>query len=188
MRIIAGEWRGRKLIGPAPATRPTSDRVREALFDLLQGRWEPGGAVLDLFAGTGALALEALSRGAERAVLVEADAGALRVLRRNVELCGAAGRARVLGMDGLQALRRLEREGERFRLVFLDPPYRRGLLAPAMARLAGDREQPAPLLEPEALLVVERARGEELPVGVGSFIRLEERRYGDTVVTMLARV
>ncbi|MDI3298709.1 MAG: 16S rRNA (guanine(966)-N(2))-methyltransferase RsmD [Bacillota bacterium] len=187
MRIIAGEWRGRKLGGPAPATRPTSDRVREAVFDLLQGRWEARGAVLDLFAGTGALALEALSRGAQRAVLVEVDPAALRVIRRNVAACGAGARVRLLGTDWRRALLRLEREGERFGIVFLDPPYRQGLLEEALRALAGREDRPAPLLEPGALLVAERARGEELPEGVGSFIRLDERRYGDTVVAILTR-
>ncbi|MCL6522751.1 MAG: 16S rRNA (guanine(966)-N(2))-methyltransferase RsmD [Firmicutes bacterium] len=185
MRIVAGEWRGRRLARPAPATRPTSERVREAVFDLLEARRPPAAAVLDLFAGTGALALEALSRGAGRAVLVEGDAAAARVVRRNIALCGAEGRARLLAMDWRRALDRLEREGERFGLVFLDPPYGRGLLEEALRRLDG--EGAAPLLEPGALLVAERARGEELPQGVGSFIRLDERRYGETVVAILTR-
>jgi 16S rRNA (guanine966-N2)-methyltransferase len=137
MRIVAGEWRGRRLMAPAgEATRPTSDRVRQALFDmLLHARW--GGrdliedaTVLDVFAGTGALGLEALSRGARHATFVESAPPALAALRANVRSCGATVSSTVLAVDALATP-----SGPAAGLVFLDPPYGQGLLAAALDRL-----------------------------------------------------
>lgn len=124
MRVIAGEARGRRLAAPeGRTTRPTSDRVRESLFAILQARTS-GSRVLDLYAGSGALGVEALSRGAERATFVERDRRALAVIRKNLDVCGFAERATVLGMDAEAALSALARSGETFDLVFCDPPYR----------------------------------------------------------------
>ena len=123
MRIIAGEARSRTILAPEGRdTRPTLDRVRENLFNILQ--WQcPGARVLDLFAGSGALALEALSRGAAEAVLADCDARAVRVERQNVEALGFSQRARVLQADWRETVRKLSAEGRSFQLVFLDPPY-----------------------------------------------------------------
>ncbi|MBM4371893.1 MAG: RsmD family RNA methyltransferase, partial [Deltaproteobacteria bacterium] len=122
MRVIAGIYRGHPITAPAgPAVRPTADRVREALFSILGSRTE-GATVLDLFCGTGALGIEALSRGAARAVFVDGSPRSLAALRRNLDRLGIAG-ARVLHGRVEEALPRVEREGERFGLVFLDPPY-----------------------------------------------------------------
>ncbi len=162
MRIVSGAWRGRALAAPAgDATRPTSDRVRQALFDrLAHAPWAAGrlqGArVLDGFAGTGALGLEALSRGAAHAVFVEGARPALVALRGNVAACGAEERSRVLPLD----MRRLPAcaPGAACGLVFLDPPYRKALLAPALAALQGGA-----WLAPGALVVMEMARDEALP-------------------------
>ena len=136
MRIIAGAWRGRTLSGPATATRPTADRVRQALFDtLMHAAWAgrdaiEGAEVLDVFAGTGALGLEALSRGAARTTFIENDRGALAILRANIATCRADTRATVLGVDALTV-----GGGSSAGLVFLDPPYGRDLVPAAMARL-----------------------------------------------------
>ena len=139
-RIIAGAWRGRRLAAPPGlGTRPTAERVRQALFDMLahapwaqaagSGRSAIEGAlVLDAFAGTGALGLEALSRGAAEAVFMERDPAALAALRANIAACDAADRARVFPGDVLAA-----REGMPCGLVFLDPPYGQGLVARAVA-------------------------------------------------------
>ena len=123
MRIIAGEARSRTILAPEGRdTRPTLDRVRENLFNILQ--WQcPGARVLDLFAGSGALALEALSRGAAEAVLADCDARAVRVERQNVEALGFSQRARVFQADWRETVRKLSAEGRSFQLVFLDPPY-----------------------------------------------------------------
>jgi 16S rRNA (guanine966-N2)-methyltransferase len=160
MRIVAGAWRGRVLAAPSgQATRPTADRVRQALFDMLMhAPWGgrdvlEGARVLDGFAGTGALGLEALSRGAGFATFIEQDAAALRALRRNVAGCGAEPRSAVLAADVLAAP-----AGQPCGLVFLDPPYGRDLVARAAAHLRA-----AGWFAPAALLVAETGRHEALP-------------------------
>ncbi|MGD0432829.1 MAG: 16S rRNA (guanine(966)-N(2))-methyltransferase RsmD [Acetobacteraceae bacterium] len=137
MRIVAGEWRGRTLTAPpGTETRPTADRVRQALFDMLMhAPWAgrsaiEGAAVLDCFAGTGALGLEALSRGAARAVFVERSRPALASLRANIAACRAADRCEVLSADALTVP-----VGQRADIVFLDPPYGQDLVPRVLARL-----------------------------------------------------
>ncbi|KUF11002.1 16S rRNA (guanine(966)-N(2))-methyltransferase RsmD [Pseudoponticoccus marisrubri] len=182
MRIIAGDWRGRRLAavgrGDAGAhLRPTTDRVREALFNMLAGGrfGDPfeGARVLDLFAGTGALGLEALSRGATSCSFVDRGRVALRLLRQNVELLGCADRARVLGCDAT----RLPPAEAPCALVFLDPPYGAGLGETA---LSGAQAQG--WLAPGALIVWEESAPQPAPPG---FDAVETRRYGDTHVTLL---
>lgn len=156
MRIIAGAWRSRPLVAPAgAATRPTADRVRETLFSMLQSRLGSfeGLVVLDLFAGSGALALEALSRGAEVAFLVESDPSARAAIRANIAALGAA--ATLVGQDAT-ALPAAPRPAD---LLFLDPPYGAGLAAPALASAAARG-----WLTPAAWIAVETARGEALEV------------------------
>ncbi|HTW69169.1 MAG TPA: 16S rRNA (guanine(966)-N(2))-methyltransferase RsmD [Acetobacteraceae bacterium] len=160
MRIVGGTWRGRALMAPpGQATRPTADRVRQALFDmLLHAPWGgrellEGVRVLDAFAGTGALGLEALSRGAAFATFIEQDRAALAALRRNIATCGAEERTFVLAADVLAASR-----GEPCGLVFLDPPYGRDLVPLAVERL-----RTMSWLSPEALVVAESGRDEKLP-------------------------
>ena len=162
MRIIAGAWRGRALSAPpGDATRPTADRVRQALFDrLMHAPWAgrtavDGARVLDVFAGTGALGLEALSRGAAHATFLETGRAALVVLRANVAACRAEGRCTVLAADALRPP-----PGQGCGLVFLDPPYGQGLAGPAVAAL-----QAAGWIAPGALIVAEVGREEALPCG-----------------------
>jgi 16S rRNA (guanine966-N2)-methyltransferase len=171
MRIVAGKWRGRKLVAPpGEATRPTADRVRQALFDmLLHAPWGgpdtvEGAHVLDLFAGTGAFGLEALSRGAAHATFVEQDRAALAALRANIAACQAQDRCTVLAIDALAAPR-----GEPADLVFLDPPYRHDLVTRTLARLRAVQR-----LAPNALIAVETARDEPLPTTA----LLAERAHG----------
>jgi 16S rRNA (guanine966-N2)-methyltransferase len=183
MRVIAGRFGGRRLAQPpAVGVRPTSDRVREALFASL-GDLE-GARVLDLYAGTGALGIEALSRGAAEVVFVERSRAALAVLRRNLaslELgAGRPGPARVVAGDVSGVLRRLGRARERFDLVLADPPYASDEAARALAALAsGD------VLAPGARVVVEAARRHPLPPVVGLAL-LGQRRYGDTIIWRFA--
>lgn len=182
MRIIGGAQRGLRLAGlgkgdAAAHLRPTADRVREALFNVLAGGYgDPvsGARVLDLFAGTGALGLEALSRGAEAVTFVENGRKALALLRQNIALCRAEGRARVIAAD---ARRPGIRPGAPHDLVFLDPPYGKGLGEAALAAaLAGG------WIAPGGLVVWE----ESAPVTPPGGLRLlEERRYGDTVIRLL---
>jgi 16S rRNA (guanine966-N2)-methyltransferase len=155
--------------------RPTADRVREAIFDIL-GSGTEGARVLDLFAGTGALGLEALSRGASSAVLVESDPRIFAVLRRNVLDLGADA-AEILPMDCRAAVRVLRGRGIRFDLVFLDPPYGKGLAERAAEDLAG-----ACLLECGGTIVVEEAARTPAPVFPAAWERAGDKRYGDTRV------
>ena len=171
MRIVAGAYGGRRLTTPRGAgTRPTADRVREALFSML-GSIE-GDRVLDLFAGSGALGLEALSRGAAEATFVDSAPAAIRAVRANLEALGAE--AHVRRADARAFLRNARAGGRQYDLVLLDPPYRRaGALAEA---LAGDL---AAVLAPRARVVAESDRRSplELPLPLQA-----ERRYGDTLI------
>ncbi|MEA2207853.1 MAG: rRNA (guanine966-N2)-methyltransferase [Solirubrobacteraceae bacterium] len=174
MRVIAGELGGRRLQAPrGRTTRPTSDRVREALFSMLGD--VAGAHALDLFAGSGALGIEALSRGAAEAVFVERNPLALRALRANLDSLGLAPpRASVLAGDALSALRSTRKAKETYDLLFIDPPYSqaRDWTAELSAALS-------PLLRPQARVVVESDRRAPLRLG----LELErERRYGDTSI------
>lgn len=183
MRIIGGSRRGLRLadVGEGDAAahlRPTSDRVREAIFNLLinggHGNRVLGARVLDLFAGTGALGLEAISRGALEAVFVDDGAKALALLRANIAKMRAEDAARVLRQD---ATRLGANPGAPFTLVFLDPPYGKSLgeAALAAARSGG-------WIAPDAMLVWEEGTAPTPPAG---FALLDQRRYGDTFVTLL---
>ena len=168
VRVLAGKWKGRRLEA-APGARPTSSRARAALFDIL-GERVAGARVLDLYAGTGAVGIEAASRGAGRAVLVEKDAA---LLQRSVERIGGAGELAVIGRPAAAALEELARCGERFDLVFADPPYAPGAPAAELAAAAG-------LLAPDGVLVLQQdARGQ--PPAIRGARLLERRAYGRNV-------
>ena len=174
MRIIAGRLGGRRLRAPAgQATRPTSDRVRQALFNIL-GPPPPETWVLDLCAGAGALALEALSRGAAGAVVVDSGHAAVRAIQGNVADLGLGAQVRVVQADAIAALDRLPAT-PRFGWVFADPPYRSELAIRLLEALAGRT-----LLSEEAVVVVEHDRRQAPLDRHGSLLRTDRRRYGDT--------
>jgi 16S rRNA (guanine966-N2)-methyltransferase len=176
LRVVAGRWRGRTLRAPrGMAVRPTTDRVREAIFSVL-GERVAGAKVLDLFAGTGAMAIEALSRGACGAVLVESFPPAVEVLKANLSSLGALS-AVCLSMDYRKALRHLASRKETFSLVFLDPPYGRGLLDRASEAL-----EQAGVLRPGAMVVAESAARDPDAAVPAGWVPASERRYGDTRV------
>ena len=179
MRIVGGEARGRALRAvPGQATRPTADRVRQSLFDALGQRMD-GLRILDLYAGTGALALEALSRGAAGAVLVESDPRACARHLRKPRRARDQDRARLVRGRLPEALDRLR--GERFDLVFSDPPY---ALRAGQSML--DALAAADLLSPAARVVLEMDRREPEPVPPPPLGPVDERRYGDTVVRIFS--
>jgi 16S rRNA (guanine(966)-N(2))-methyltransferase RsmD len=175
MRVIAGAFKGRVLAPVKGRIRPTAAKVREAIFNIL-GEAVAQARVLDLFAGTGALGIEALSRGAKAAVFVEDHPAALKVLRRNLEDLGLTAQAQVFPGAVTPALKKLAARKDRFSLAFLDPPYGGGA-ADALAALAA-----ADLLAPQAWVVAEHSRRDSLPEICGSLTRRELRRYGDTQV------
>lgn len=183
MRIISGSARGRTLFAPAgDQTRPTSDKIRGSLFNILNGRVADA-EVLDLFGGTGALALEALSRGAARAVISDSARAAVAVIRRNAEnVLGTqcASRALILKADYRSAITGVA--DRRFDLVFLDPPYRMlDAYGDAIARL--DR---AGMLAEDALIVAERRRDAVIAVPE-AFETCDTREYGDTAIEFVRR-
>jgi 16S rRNA (guanine966-N2)-methyltransferase len=174
MRIVAGSARGRTLQAPrGMATRPTSDKVRAAIFNLL-GQFFDGGRVLDLYSGSGAMALEALSRGCASAVCVELDADAAEIIRRNAETCGFFGRIEVRREPVEAALGRLP--PATFHWVFIDPPYAVGPQA-ALERLG-------PLVAPAGVVVAEHDRRSAPADGIGPLRLTDRRSYGSTGVSI----
>lgn len=170
MRIIAGTARSRTIEAPKGRdTRPTLDRVRENVFNILQRR-VPDARVLDLFAGSGALSLEAVSRGASMAVMVDHDRAAIQVEKRNAADLGFTDRVRIIQAEWRQAVQTFAAEGAAFELVFLDPPY-------AMRDLTEVMEALTPLLAPDALIVIEH-EARVMPVTAQGFEMTDSRRYG----------
>ncbi len=177
MRIVAGSARGRRLRAPRGSrTRPTGDKVRAAVFNVL-GQFFDGGTVLDLYAGTGALALEALSRGCRRAICVESDRAAAEAIALNAEACGFAGRVEVRREGAAVALARLPREA--FALAFVDAPYAEGPDA-ALAALP-------PLLEAGGTVVAEHDRRRPPADRYGPLGLVDRRVYGDTGISIYRR-
>ncbi|HEU0034772.1 MAG TPA: 16S rRNA (guanine(966)-N(2))-methyltransferase RsmD [Kofleriaceae bacterium] len=178
MRIVGGSLGGRVLRAPGgAATRPTSEKVREAVFAVLgsAGATIEGGHVLDLFAGSGALGLEALSRGAAHATFVDAGKPALIAIRGNLRELGVDDRATVIGGDAIVVAKRAVTTP--YDLVFVDPPYASDLATRAVAAL------PPESLSPHAVIVIEHDRRNAPPDAIGSLLRTDHRRYGDTYVS-----
>ncbi|GAC58833.1 hypothetical protein GOHSU_54_00110 [Gordonia hirsuta DSM 44140 = NBRC 16056] len=179
-RIIAGEFRGRRLNAPADVTRPTSDRVREAIASMLGARMDiTDTRVLDLYAGTGALGLEVLSRGAATAVLVESDRRAAAVARENIAVCGMVSRARVVNRTVSSFL---AAPGALYDLVFLDPPYEMAAQEVADALVALVEH-----LDEGAWVVLERASRSEPVTWPDGVTPVAEKVYGDTAITLAQR-
>ena len=173
MRITGGSGRGTKLRVPAgDRVRPTSDKVKQALFNIL-GEQVSGAVFLDLYAGTGGIGIEALSRGASRAVLVDDSRKSLQVIRRNVEQAGCGDAAQVIAAKAESFIRKA---AERFDIVFLDPPYTQEIER-LLDLIAGSE-----LLEPDAIVVAEHFKKQPSPESAGRLSLYREARYGDTVL------
>lgn len=186
MRIVAGRFKGKALVAPpGEGTRPTSDRARQAVFNILEhADWSPGlqgRRVIDLFAGSGALGLEAMSRGGAFCLFVETDETARGAIRDNCEALGLFGATRVHRRDATDLGRRSGSAGEAFDLAFLDPPYRKGLGERALARLIEGE-----WLATGSIVVFERAADEPDPETPG-YERLDTRDYGAARVLFLRR-
>lgn len=178
MRVITGSARGRRLKElEGLETRPTTGKVKEALFSVIQFDIE-GRRVLDLFAGTGQLGIEALSRGAECAVFVEWRRDALQVIRENLEACGMTDKARVVNGDAMSYLK----SGEKFDLIFLDPPYASGLLEQALEEIVR-----FDICRRHGIIVAESAADKTLPPLAGPYALYREYRYGKIKLTVYHR-
>jgi 16S rRNA (guanine(966)-N(2))-methyltransferase RsmD len=178
MRVIGGAAKGRRLLAPkGQAVRPTADRVKESLFNILP-RDLSGMRILDLFAGTGNLSIEALSRGAEYAVLVDASPRSAAAIKENLRRSGFAGSSEVWLAPAARSVRLLERRKALFDLIFLDPPYDSGLAPRTLAAVARCN-----LLGPSGTIVVEHGARETLKDRYESLKLHDERRYGDTLLS-----
>ncbi len=183
MRIIGGEHRGQAIAAPeGRLARPTTDRVREALFNIIDHGARPceGAQVLDLFAGSGALGLEALSRGAETALFVEDHPAARGAIRRNIDTLGLTGRTRTFRRDATRLGARPAAFTRAFDLVFCDAPYDSGLGHQAL-----ERALPEGWIAPDALIILEMSGREDGAVPAG-FHETDRRTYGDTVLAFLS--
>jgi 16S rRNA (guanine966-N2)-methyltransferase len=185
-RIIAGLLGSKRLISPAKSTRPTSDRIRESLFSSLESKSAiDGSKVLDLFAGTGALALEALSRGAKSAVLVEKNTQAAKICKQNLDSALSSIQQQGFEATGVlkmqPAIKFLEQTTEKFDLVFVDPPYEM-----ENAELEETLQKLRVRLEPNALVIVERSAKSKKPNSSG-FSMLQEKAFGSTVLYWLVQ-
>jgi 16S rRNA (guanine966-N2)-methyltransferase len=180
LRVIGGRLRGKKLHSvPGCLTRPTANRVRESVFNILAGE-VTGVKVLDLFAGTGILGIEALSRGARYTVFVDQHRQPLSVIRKNINSCGFDAVSRVLGCDLGLDFDWGSTAGGGFQLVFMDPPYNRDFVQSTLTRLHASR-----LLEKDAIVVVEHSPKEPVGEAVSPFVLRDQRKYGKTLVSFL---
>jgi 16S rRNA (guanine966-N2)-methyltransferase len=180
MRIISGMSKGRRLATPkSQAIRPTSDRVKESIFNVL-GEAVEGKVVLDLFAGTGNLGIEALSRGATRSLFVEKGRQAIRLIQKNLSQCGLEGRSEIIPKDVNRAIGILKQRGESFDLILMDPPYEKGLIARTLDKLDSHR-----IYHEDSILVIEHDRREPLPGIIVGWNLIRQKGIGDTVISFL---
>lgn len=180
MRIISGTSRGRKLATPkSQSLRPTSDRVKGSIFNILRKQIEER-MVLDLFAGTGNLGIEALSRGAKKVIFVEKGRHALGLIQRNLAQFGLGERSEVLPTDANRAIGILNQRGKTFDLIFMDPPYEKGLIEKTLTKLNSHQ-----IYHRDSVLVIEHHRRELLPPVLNRWNLIRQRRMGDTVISFL---
>lgn len=178
MRVITGQAKGRRLKAPKGMnTRPTSDRTKESLFNIIGDRLLDK-AVLDLYAGTGAIGIEALSRGADSAVFVEKDQRVVKIIRANLDLTGLADQAEIISQDVDSTVARLASQQRTFDIIFLDPPYLRNLLQKSIETLVHYQ-----IIRPGGLVVAESSKLDTLSDKYGNLRLIRQERYGDTVLS-----
>jgi 16S rRNA (guanine966-N2)-methyltransferase len=181
MKIIAGEYKGR-IIEMPDGIRPTSDKVRESLFEILKNRIE-GTSFLDLYSGSGAIGIEALSRGAKNVVFVDNNRNCMSVLKANLAKLGVSeGLYGIYIKDSIDGIKTLQGSGSCFDAVFLDPPYYKDLAKNTLIGLAG-----CDILTPNALVIAEVFKKESLPEQLGVFRKIRSCKYGDTLLEFFRR-
>lgn len=180
MRVISGTAKGRSLVPPPDRrVRPTTDRIKEALFSIIGSLCGDitGFNVLDIFAGTGSLGIESLSRGAVKAVFIDNQRSSAALIKTNLDSTGFAGASEVLIADAATALAQMAIQGRTFNLVFADPPYSKGFAQLLLRQLAS-----LPVLANGALVVIETSSREDLPQSEGELKQIDRRTYGDTAL------
>jgi len=180
LRIISGDLKGKKIRSiKGTKTRPTSDRLRESIFNIIAFNVQDA-CILDLFAGTGALAIEALSRGAKFAVFIDISKNAVSTIRENIKLCNLDDRVKVIKWDINKNLKCIEHSKPAFNLVFMDPPYDKNFLKPTLHNL-----HLSCCMEKGCLIIVEHSLHEPIPKDPAVFEITDQRKYGKTLVSFL---
>lgn len=180
LRIIGGELKGKKLYTiPGTLIRPTSDRLRESIFNILSNLVKKA-VVLDLFAGTGALGIETLSRGAESAVFIDDSKAALSVVERNIQSCAVDNRSQIIKWNIVKNLNRIKAVDSKFNLVFMDPPYNKGLIKPTLINLHDSGS-----LGRDACIIVEHTPFEPVPGACKQFELTDQRKYGKKLISFM---
>ncbi len=176
MRVIAGKYKGRKLEAPLDmSVRPTTDKVREALFDILMSD-VPGSVFCDLFAGSGAIGIEALSRGAEKCWFCDADRASMRLIKTNLRICGAGEEARTVTGDYRKALRKIQ---DKVDVFFIDPPYQSGVYESCLSQI-----EILDLLSDDGIIILEHDLRTDTPDETDGLEKVKDHRYGKTVLSI----
>lgn len=182
MRVVSGVCKGRALKAvPGNTTRPTTDKVKEALFNMI-GPYFEGGMGLDLFAGSGGLGLEALSRGLDQVIFIDRERKAIQTIYENIQACKMEDKAEVYRNDAERAIKALIKREIRFDYIFLDPPYKKQQLLSLMQKISENR-----LLKNEGYIVCEHSHDVELPDSVGEFTQYKHEQYGIIAITIYSR-
>jgi 16S rRNA (guanine(966)-N(2))-methyltransferase RsmD len=180
IRIISGKLKGKKLSTlPGKDTRPTSDRLRESIFNILH-RYPTPKTVIDLFAGTGAMGIEAISRGADFAYFVESSPGAIAIIKNNIHACGLEPNTRIMKWDIAKGLHCFNIHAQPADLIFMDPPYDRNLVHRSLNYVSR-----SPVRSAETIIVIEHAVSEPLNIDNLAYELMDQRRYGKTMVSFL---
>lgn len=183
LRVVSGICKGRPLKAvPGNTTRPTTDKVKEALFNMI-GPYFNGGIGLDLFAGSGGLGIEALSRGLDKVIFIDRDAKAIQVIRENIKSCSFDEKIEVYRNDAERALKALIKREIRFDYIFLDPPYKKQQLINLMQTIVEEN-----LLSEDGIVVCEHSHDVELPQSVGALTQIKHEKYGIITVTIYSLI
>lgn len=179
MRVVSGNYKGRQLKAvPGVTTRPTTDKVKEAIFNMV-GPYFDGGIALDLFAGSGGLGIEALSRGIEKCIFVDREAKAIQTIHKNLEVCHAEAASEVYRNDAERALKAIKKRELQFHLIFLDPPYKQQKLKTLINTISENN-----LLQQSGFIVTEHGSDIQLSDEIDHFIQLKNETYGMSSITI----
>ncbi|AKL95523.1 RNA methyltransferase, RsmD family [Clostridium aceticum] len=178
MRVIAGEARGLRLFTPKDLQiRPTSDRVKESIFNIVQN-YLYDSIVIDLFSGTGNLGIEALSRKAEKVYFVDKNQESIDIIKKNLQKTNLITKSEILQSDVISAINRLAGRNVQANIIFMDPPYKQGLAIAALEEIAKNK-----LLQPSGMIIVEHDKDEDMPEEIGSILQFRSKSYGNTSAT-----